>query len=593
MGSYLGKEALSAWVLDWLQTVENQSGVAPLIYTNYSYISYYLTDPVADYDLWIAYWNCDPSPTNSIPPTGMWSDWGFWQYCVKGAGYVPGIHTPIDVNIFNGLEEGLSEFDAASPLWVSLTNYTISGPAPHYADITADVNGDAVGLIDYAFWWDCSELDAHFNIVESVCGELPRPGEGECLKNDIGERCNSVDNEVHMVEHTYQYEGNYTAKVIVDRGDISPVEDRFVIRVVSPILSVDVDPESPVNTLVGFDNEMTVDIDFKASVAGALQVELIEDLTSTVVAQSCQTVEGDVYHSRIYDFTYSENQVDTVLYKIWMRYRPLEDCPVVDVHPDDKYEEYVVEYEIPQHDKIGTYDHDQKTWYLKGELSSGWENSMNIRFGGANSNWIPVQGDWNGDNIDTIGFYAPEQNKWYLKEDLLDGWDNVFSIEFGSDDMSWIPITGDWDGDGVDTVGFFAPNQKIWYLKGDHQDGWINSTSFRFGGELFWIPIVVDWDNDGIDTPGFYVPEQKKWYLKNDQSDGWNSIVYFRFARGGDNWEFVLGDWNGNGKDNVGFYDPDLHKWHLKGDQENGWGNVYSLSFGSWDESANQVTGNW
>jgi GH25 family lysozyme M1 (1,4-beta-N-acetylmuramidase) len=51
VGGYLGKEALSAWVLDWLQTVENQSGVAPLIYTNYYYISNFLTDPVADYDL--------------------------------------------------------------------------------------------------------------------------------------------------------------------------------------------------------------------------------------------------------------------------------------------------------------------------------------------------------------------------------------------------------------------------------------------------------------------------------------------------------------------------------------------------------------
>ena len=179
----LGRTALSAWVMEWMQTVENQSGVAPLIYTNLNYVNNYLTDAVTEYDLWIAYWTtgCNSTVTFSIPPTGRWSDWAFWQYCVAPAGTVPGITTAIDLDIFNGLEAGLIEYDAASPLWVSLTSDTYRAPNPYYADITANVNGDATGLINYHFWWNCSSLEADITSVEAACGALPLPAPGECL----------------------------------------------------------------------------------------------------------------------------------------------------------------------------------------------------------------------------------------------------------------------------------------------------------------------------------------------------------------------------------------------------------------------------
>ncbi|MCK4800728.1 MAG: glycoside hydrolase family 25 protein, partial [Anaerolineales bacterium] len=197
VGSSLGKTALSNWVLDYMETIKNRTGIEPLIYTNLNYVNNFLTNAVTDYDLWIAYWSCEPEPTYFIPPTGKWSDWAFWQYfgpggCGSNAGFIPGIQTDIDLNIFNGVSAGLQEYDASSHLWVSMSSDAYFSPIPYYADISANVNGDTTGPIDFSFWWDCDALEADVATVESACGVLPAPEEGQCQQNEYGQKCNGV-----------------------------------------------------------------------------------------------------------------------------------------------------------------------------------------------------------------------------------------------------------------------------------------------------------------------------------------------------------------------------------------------------------------
>ncbi len=565
VGSYLGKEALSAWVLDWLQTVENQSGVAPLIYTNYNYVSYFLTDPVADYDLWIAYWNCNPTPTYDIPPTGMWSDWGFWQYCVKSAGYVPGIHTPIDVNIFNGVEEGLSEFDAASPLWVSFTNYTTAAPAPHYADITADVNGDAVGNIDYAFWWNCTSLEVDITAASASCGALPTPAEGECLGNEYGVRCSAVPEEIKMVEHTYQEIGDYTAKVIVERGEAAPAEDRYHITVYNPIRSITAVPATPDSETVLHTFDLHVDVIIDTSIAGALQAEIIEDGSGEKLDSGCMEIPNDTKMSAGFDFSFPENEEGLVPYTIWARYRLGENCPIMDENPDDISQKYEIEWLHPMNDRVGFFDPAAEMWKLKTGNNSLFEVDRFL-WGSSSGDWIPVTGDWDNDGIDTAGFYDPNSNIWRLRTSN-DIYASVDRFIWGPIGEEWIPITGDWDGDGVDTAGFYDPNSNIWRLKTE------NSTSalvywFAWGpiGEE-WIPITGDWDGDGVDTAGFYDPVSKVWRFKTENL---SSAPVLRLTWGlTAGWIPVIGDWNNDGVDAVGFYDPTDKLWRLK--TENTW----------------------
>ncbi len=97
VGSSLGKEALSNWVHTWMNTVKNETGIEPIIYVNSNYANNYLNTSVAEYDLWIAHWTYDPS---TLPNTGIWDSWDFWQYSNKGS--IPGISGDVDLDLFNG-----------------------------------------------------------------------------------------------------------------------------------------------------------------------------------------------------------------------------------------------------------------------------------------------------------------------------------------------------------------------------------------------------------------------------------------------------------------------------------------------------------
>ncbi|NQS92204.1 MAG: glycoside hydrolase family 25 protein, partial [Chloroflexi bacterium] len=354
----LGQTALSAWVLEWMQTVENQSGVAPLIYTNLNYVNNYLTNAVTEYDLWIAYWTwgCNPTVTFTIPPTGRWSDWAFWQYCVAPGGTVPGISTAIDLDIFNGVEESLIEYDAASPLWVSLTSDVYRAPKPYFADITADVNGDATGLINYYFWWNCNSLEADITSAEAACGVLPQPAPGECLNDGVGMRCDAVANEVQLAEYTYQEIGDFTAKVIVERGTAAPAEDRYQISIVNPLLSLSTDPVSPGIGTPYKDYAVGVDVVVKPSVNGVVQVEIIENGSLTPLDSFCQEVVGDVQSSEAFDMTIPWSTGEILTYEIWARYRSDVICPVTDNDPDDLSLSYEIDWNQPTFSDV-PFDH--------------------------------------------------------------------------------------------------------------------------------------------------------------------------------------------------------------------------------------------
>ena len=333
-----------------MQTVKNRTGIEPLIYTNLNFINNYLTDAVTTYDLWIAYWSCSPTPTYTIPPTGKWRDWAFWQYygpggCGGNAGYVPGITTNIDLNIFNGVEAGLQEYDAFSHLWVSLSSDVYNAPVPYYADITANVNGDTTGPIDYAFWWDCPALESDISLVQGSCGVLPVPSAGSCLINAVGMRCIGINNELQLAEYTYPIIGNYTAKVIVKRGTAAPAEDRYKISTYNPLKSLTANPLSPAVGIVGVPFAFKAKVVVDTSVSGALQVSLDNPITGEIYARDCQTVAGDIRATKDFSLNWTASSPGEVVYKISTRYRAGGNCPVDDQHQADLTQLYIIKWE--------------------------------------------------------------------------------------------------------------------------------------------------------------------------------------------------------------------------------------------------------
>jgi lysozyme len=78
----------------WLQTVEQQLGIKPIIYSNQHFYEHYLAGVFDNYPLWIArYSDEQPNLCNG-------RQWDFWQYSNKGC--VDGICQHVDLNIFPG-----------------------------------------------------------------------------------------------------------------------------------------------------------------------------------------------------------------------------------------------------------------------------------------------------------------------------------------------------------------------------------------------------------------------------------------------------------------------------------------------------------
>jgi lysozyme len=89
----------------WLDTVANETGRSPIIYTNAA-TSAIIGSGFADHTLWVANWGTS-CPTM---PSG-WSTWKFWQN--SDTGLVSGISGAVDLDEFDGTLADLTSFAAA------------------------------------------------------------------------------------------------------------------------------------------------------------------------------------------------------------------------------------------------------------------------------------------------------------------------------------------------------------------------------------------------------------------------------------------------------------------------------------------------
>lgn len=88
-------------VQNWLDTVEDATGLRPIIYTRQNFIEPLLgadLGALSTYPLWIAHYGVSEP---RIPPA--WTSWTFWQYSDQGT--AGGVHTQVDCNRFCGSQE--------------------------------------------------------------------------------------------------------------------------------------------------------------------------------------------------------------------------------------------------------------------------------------------------------------------------------------------------------------------------------------------------------------------------------------------------------------------------------------------------------
>jgi lysozyme len=102
--------ALRAGIQTWLDMVEENYKIKPIIYTYQKFFNNYLAGHFPDYPIWIARYSSWRSPNLSAG-----NQWSFWQYGNKGR--LQGINGDVDFNVFRG---DLAELD----------NYCLVRPQP-------------------------------------------------------------------------------------------------------------------------------------------------------------------------------------------------------------------------------------------------------------------------------------------------------------------------------------------------------------------------------------------------------------------------------------------------------------------------------
>lgn len=90
----VSKTTLLHGIQTWLQAVEAQYNIKPILYTNLKFYNKNLAGHFNDYPIWIARYN------TREPTLACGRDWHFWQHGNRGR--IPGINGDVDFNVFKG-----------------------------------------------------------------------------------------------------------------------------------------------------------------------------------------------------------------------------------------------------------------------------------------------------------------------------------------------------------------------------------------------------------------------------------------------------------------------------------------------------------
>ncbi|MBI3465252.1 MAG: DUF2142 domain-containing protein [Planctomycetes bacterium] len=108
-------------------------------------------------------------------------------------------------------------------------------------------------------------------------------------------------------------------------------------------------------------------------------------------------------------------------------------------------------------DTVGLFDPATGAVMLRNEHAGGAAD-ITVFYGPSRVPRIPFVGDFDGDGKDAVGVYEPGRGRFLFSESLqphLAQQRRAFA--FGPADSECLPIAGDWDGDGRDTVAVYHP----------------------------------------------------------------------------------------------------------------------------------------
>ena len=197
------------------------------------------------------------------------------------------------------------------------------------------------------------------------------------------------------------------------------------------------------------------------------------------------------------------------------------------------------------------------TWLLDANGNGIWDatrGDKNFTFTGQSGS-IPVIGDWNGDGTSKLGVY--QNGVWMLDYNGNGVWDGPSGgdklYNFGGADSNFVPVVGDWTGLGTTKIGFYS--HGFWALD-------LNGNGTFDAGDAFYgyggkgpgeVPLVGDWNGDKRDKIGFYINGEWALDANGDGISNAADYIYTSFPYlAGD--KPVIGDWNGDKRTKIGVY---------------------------------------
>lgn len=280
------------------------------------------------------------------------------------------------------------------------------------------------------------------------------------------------------------------------------------------------------------------------------------DVGLTTVASAHSVADVTVYGNDT-DQTGNTSYNDYVL---WVRQTPT-DTPIPTNTP------IPADTPIPMVQTIGLFR--DGIWTFRDSNTSG-SSDLRFQFGSAAAGWMPIIGDWNGDDVDGIGLY---RNGVFLLRDTNTNGTIEYFVTLGSSEAGWQPVTGDWNGDGQDGVGIYK--NGLWLLTEELvQNATItHRITFNPFGSANATAIAGDWNSDSLDTVGLYY--NGSFSLLNNLI-GTPSVTNFIFGPRESGWTPLAGDWDADGRDTIGLYKDG--NWRLS--DSNGSGTIdYGFTF--------------
>ena len=169
--------------------------------------------------------------------------------------------------------------------------------------------------------------------------------------------------------------------------------------------------------------------------------------------------------------------------------------------------------------------------------------------GTANTEAIPVVGDWDNSGRQRLGLFMKSTGTWYLDingDDLYTpGVDRMVS-NFGA---GAYPVVGDWDNTGHTRLGYFVGGGWFLDINGNNVFEYGTDWFRAFGpGPAGAVPVVGDWTNTGRSRLGVFYGGL--WYLDiNGNFDNSQPISAIAGA-GTDN--PIFADWDNSGIKRIG-----------------------------------------